>query len=119
MQRRHRLRRAVDFELLRREGRRWRHPLVLMVVRANDQHVSRFGYSTSRHLGKATSRNRVKRLFREIVRRHMREIKTGWDCLFIARSGATEASFYELEMAVTELLRRAGLFDSANSRNKG
>ena len=112
MQRRHRLRRAADFELLRREGRRWRHPLILMVVRANDQQVSRFGYSTSRRLGKATTRNRVKRLFREIVRQQVREIKSGWDCLFIARRGAAEASFFELEMAVTELLRRAGLLES-------
>ncbi len=62
MERRHRLRRAVDFELLRNEGRRWHHPLILMVVRVNDQHISRFGYSTSRRVGKATSRNRIKRL---------------------------------------------------------
>jgi ribonuclease P protein component len=112
MQRRHRLRRAVDFDLLRREGRRWHHPLFLMVVRANDQHISRFGYITSRRVGKATSRNRVKRLFREIVRKRLREIDSGWDCLFIARSSAVEASFIELETAVIELLQRAGLLNS-------
>ena len=112
MQRRHRLRRAADFDLLRREGRRWHHPLFLMVVRANDQHISRFGISTSRRVGKATSRNRVKRRFREIVRQRLQEIEGGWDCLFIARSGAAETSLPELETAVIELLQRASLLKS-------
>ena len=112
MERRHRLRRAVEFELLRNEGRRWHHPLILMVVRVNDQHISRFGYSTSRRVGKATSRNRIKRLLREVVRGQVREIENGWDCLFIARQGAAEASFVELETAVIELLQRAGLLNS-------
>ncbi|HUS94790.1 MAG TPA: ribonuclease P protein component [Patescibacteria group bacterium] len=112
MQRRHRLRRAVDFDLLRREGRRWHHPLVLMVVRANGQQISRFGYSTGKRLGKATSRNRVKRLFREIVRRKLRELDSGWDCLFVVRNGAAEVSYVELEIAVNELLQRAGILNS-------
>jgi len=112
MQRRHRLRRTVDFDLLRREGKRWHHPLFLLVVRANNQQISRFGYSTSRRVGKATSRNRVKRLLREVVRRRLQEIESGWDCLFIARNGAVEASFIELETAVIELLQRAGLLNS-------
>ena len=112
MQRRHRLRRAADFDLLRRKGKRWYHPLVVMVVRANNQQISKIGFSASRRIGKAVSRNRVKRLFREVIRRQVQDIEVGWDCLFIARSGAAEASYLELETAMTELLQRACMLDT-------
>jgi len=45
MQRRQRLRHASDFALLRREGRRYHHPLLVLVVRANGGAESRFGFS--------------------------------------------------------------------------
>lgn len=109
MHRRHRLKRSADFQLLRLEGRRWHHPLVMMVARANDREISRFGISTGKRLGKATVRNRVKRLLREAVRRNIQNIDAGWDCLFIARSNATEASYSDLEAAILDLLQRSSL----------
>lgn len=116
MHRRHRLRRAADFELLRQEGKRWHHPLLLMVTRANNQKFSRFGFSAGKRLGKATIRNRVKRLLREIVRRNMSAIDAGWDCLFIALDGAAGVTCSELEAAVVELLQRSNLLKPSSSK---
>lgn len=118
MHRRHRLRRAADFELLRREGRRWHHPYVVLVAGANRGQISRFGFAAGKRLGQATKRNRVKRIFREVIRNRLGEIEDGWDCLFIARIGAAEASTSELQMAVNELLQRSGLFNEIQSRKQ-
>ena len=113
MQRRFRLRHSADFDLLRRHGRRQYHVLVVLIVRANGQQMSRFGISASRRVGKATSRNRAKRLLREVLRRRLEAIPGGWDCLFVARKGAAEATFAELDAAVLQLLRRADVLEHA------
>ena len=111
MQRRHRLRHASDFELLRQHGRRFHHPLFVLVVRANDAPISRFGFSASRRVGKATDRNRAKRLMRESVRRYLGRIAVGWDCLFIARQAAAEASLTQMNDAVDQAIDRAHLLE--------
>ena len=109
MQQRYRLRHASDFELLRRHGRRFHHPLLVLVVRANDTPISRFGFSASRQVGNATDRNRAKRLMRESTRRYLDRISGGWDCFFIARKTAAEASLAQMNDAVGQILDRAQL----------
>ena len=105
----HRLKRASDVFLVRRQGRSWRHPLAVLLVRANEQEVSRFGFVASRAVGKAVERNRAKRLLREVVHSHLPQIAVGWDCLLIARNQLPEASFMEVDTAVSQLLARANL----------
>jgi ribonuclease P protein component len=112
MLRRFRLRRSSDFESLRRNGRRWYHPLAILVVNPNGQPGSRFGFSASRHIGKATVRNRVKRLLREAVRKQIETIQPGYDCLFIARRPAVDADYHEIESAVTQLLCQANVLNN-------
>lgn len=107
MQRRHRLRNASDFALLRKHGRRYHHPLLMLIIRANDSSVSRFGFSASRQVGKAAARNRAKRLMRESVRSYLDRMPGGWDCLFIARNGAEAATLDQIKEAVGQVLARA------------
>ena len=109
MQRRFRLRRSADFELLHRQGKRWQHPLLVLIVRANGEQNSRFGFSAGRRMGNAVQRNRAKRRLREAVRTRVSDIESGWDCLLIARKVLLQASFAEVESAVTDLLICAGL----------
>jgi ribonuclease P protein component len=116
MQRRFRLRRSADFELLYRHGQRWQHPLLLLIVRANGRQVSRFGFSAGRRVGKAAQRNRAKRRLRESVRARMEEIRPGWDCLLIARRPLIDAPFEEVATAVAGLFQRAGLLLVENEK---
>lgn len=109
MQRRFRLRRSADFELLHQHGKRWRHPLLVLIVRANGRQDSRFGFSAGRRVGKAAQRNRAKRRLRESVRVRMDEIRPGWDCLLIARRPLIDAPFAEVAAAAAGLFQRAGL----------
>lgn len=105
----HRLKRTSEVALVRQQGRSWRHPLLILLVRANGQEISRFAFVASRFVGKAVVRNRVKRLLREVVRHHLPHIGTGWDCLLIARAGLSQASLEEVNAAVVQLLTRAHL----------
>lgn len=109
MQRRFRLRRSADFTLLHRQGQRWQHPLLVLIIRANGQQDSRFGFSAGRQVGNAVKRNRAKRLLREAVRERMAEVQSGWDCLLIARRAVVEAPFMDVDTAVAELFQRAGV----------
>lgn len=111
MQRRYRLRHASDFELLRRYGRRYHHSLVILAVRENDLPISRFGFSASKQVGKATDRNRAKRLMRESTRCYLDRIIAGWDCFFIARKSAAEASMAQMHDAVGQVLDRAQVLE--------
>ena len=109
MQRRFRLRRSAEFELLHRQGRRWRHSLLVLIVRANGQQDSRFGFSAGRRVGNAARRNRAKRRLREAVRRRIDEVGPGWDCLLIARRALIDAPFVDVDAAVARLFHKAGL----------
>jgi ribonuclease P protein component len=109
MQRRFRLRKSRDFERLRCYGQRYHHPLLVLVVVANEEQVSRFGFTASRRVGNAVKRNRAKRLLREVVRLHIDYALSGYDCLFIAKQATWLASFLDLEVAVLKLLETAGV----------
>jgi ribonuclease P protein component len=46
---------------------------------------------------------------RESVRRQLAHIPPGWDCVFVARAPVVDATFAQVEAAVTQLLQRAQL----------
>jgi len=107
MERQYRLTRSVDFARVRKQGRTWSHPLVILSVDRGEGNRKRFGFIVGRRIGRAVVRNRVKRQLREAVRRHLDEAPAGWDMVLIARAPIAEAAFAEIEDAVAQLLRRA------------
>ncbi len=109
MERRYRLRENEEFKKVRREGRSWTQPSMVLCVLPNGLSHSRFGFSVSRRVGKATVRNRAKRMMREVVRRRVSEIAPGHDLVFIARAPIARAPFREVEAALERLLSQAGL----------
>lgn len=110
----YRLRSDKQFQRVRREGRSWTHPLLVLCALPNDLGHSRFGFSVSHWVGKAVARNRAKRLMREATRLHQGDIKVGWDLVFIARHPIREANLKQVEQAVGQLMRRAGLLKMAS-----
>jgi len=51
---------------------------------------------------------------REATRLRQGDIEEGWDLVFIARNPIREANFKQVDQAVRQLLRRAGLLKTAN-----
>ena len=113
MKKRFRLGKNSDFQRVRREGRSWAHPLLVLYALRNDLCYSRFGFSVSKRVGGAVVRNRAKRLMREATRLRQAMITDGWDVVIIARQPMREANFHQVDRAIGQLLRRARLLKAA------
>lgn len=115
MQRKFRLTRSDDFKRVRRNGKSYAHPLVVLVAQASEHPRIHIGVTAGRPVGNAIYRNRAKRLLREAMRPMLPDLASGWDLILIARPGMVSASLEDTRLALATLLRRAGLTPSNES----
>ena len=107
MQRKFRLTRSEDFKRVRRSGKSYAHPLVVLIVQKSDQPRLKIGIAAGRTVGTAVYRNRAKRLLREAMRTLIPNIASNLDLILIARPGLASASLEETHQALRNLLQRA------------
>ena len=107
MQRKFRLTRSTDFKRVRRTGKSYAHPFVVLVVKANEVSRVRVGVTAGRSVGGAVQRNKAKRLLREAVRPLLQDLSPGWDLILIARSALLTTSLENARQVLTGLIRRA------------
>lgn len=110
MKRHYRLRRNSDFLQVRRFGKTYASPLMVLAFVRNELEHSRFGFVVSKRLGKAVQRNKIKRRMREAARLLIPNVKSGFDLVFIARRPIAQAAYGEIEQTIEHLLRKADLF---------
>lgn len=103
----YRLTRAIDFKRVRRSGRSYAHPLVVILVTPGETENSRIGIITGRSVGKAVKRNRIKRQVKEILRNLLPGFTKNVDIVVICREAVQGASFDEIKNALMQLLERA------------
>jgi ribonuclease P protein component len=111
-----RLKKAREFQHVRRQGRSAGTSLLTLGWAANDLACCRVGYAIGKRVGGAVVRNRVKRRLREIIRLHIKagHVAPGYDLVFIARPGAAQATYQQLATDVLHLLHRAHLWRAAS-----
>jgi ribonuclease P protein component len=117
VQRRFRLTRSEDFKRVRRSGKSYAHPLVVLIAlksEKSDQPRVRVGVAAGRTVGTAVTRNRAKRLLREAMRTMIPKIASGLDLVLIARPGLASASLQDTRQAVQNLLQRAQIMTPIN-----
>lgn len=114
MQHKFRLTRSTDFKRVRRTGKSYAHPFVVLVVQASEAPRVRVGVTAGRSVGGAVQRNRAKRLLREAMRPLLPQINPGWDLILIARPALSTSSLQEIRQALTSLLRRAQIIPLSN-----
>lgn len=107
MQRKFRLTRSEDFKRVRRSGKSYAHPLVVLIVQNNNQPRVKIGVAAGRTVGTAVYRNRAKRLLREAMRTLIPNITSGLDLILIARPGLVSATLEDTHRALLNLLQRA------------
>jgi ribonuclease P protein component len=109
VERQFRLTRTTDFMRVRRSGKSYAHPLVVLVAAHQDGPAIRIGISASHAVGNAVQRNRAKRRIRACITGLIAVIKPGHDLIFLARRPIVQADYPELCRAIENLLNRAGL----------
>jgi len=118
VQRNFRLTRSEDFKRVRRDGKSYAHPLVVLIAlnsENNDQPRVRVGVAAGKTVGTAVYRNRAKRLLREVMRglipnialRHAQDQASGLDLILIARPALVSATLEDTQRALLNLLQRA------------
>jgi ribonuclease P protein component len=128
VQRKFRLTRSEDFKRVRRSGKSYAHPLVVLIVQAYDKRSNsldqrsnpgdqprvKVGVAAGRTVGTAVHRNRAKRLLREAMRSLLPGISSDLDLILIARPGLVTATLEETRRALLTLLERAKLLTPTN-----
>ncbi len=108
MQSKFRLTRSEDFKRVRRTGKSYAHPLVVLVIQASETSATvRVGVVAGKTTGNAVHRNRAKRILREALRPYLTSFTSGWDMMLIARPPLVTATLKDTRAALDNLFRRA------------
>jgi ribonuclease P protein component len=108
-----RLTRSTDIKRVRRFGKSYAHPLVVLYVLKSDLPETHVGVSAGVAVGNAVKRNRAKRLLRAAMSDLIPVIVPGSDLLLISRSPLAAANVFQAREALSVLLKRAGLLTQA------
>lgn len=107
MHRQLRLRKRKDFDAVFQKGKVLSNRFLVLRSLPNQLQHNRYGFTTSKRLGKAVVRNRVRRRLREGIR--SLPTRPGWDVVISVRNPATQADFHQLKTAAASLFTRAGI----------
>ncbi len=107
------LKKNADFQKVYQKGKSAANRHLVLYVCHREDNVNRIGISVSKKVGNSVVRHRLKRLIKESYRLNETEFAGGLDMIFIARPGAREASFPEIERAVLHLMRKMNLKNPA------
>ena len=114
MKRRFRLTRSNDIQRVRRAGKSYAHPLLVLLVApalgtSAQPTPAQVAIITSRRIGFAVQRNHVKRQIRACWDKLLPNLPGGWQLVVLARQPIVRAEFAEIEQALRSVIRRAGL----------
>ena len=99
------LKKNEDFAVVYRKGRSRANKYFIMYAKKNGSDINRIGVSVSKKVGNSVVRHRIKRLIKESYRLHEKMFNSGLDIVVIARSGAADLGFHDVESALLHLLK--------------
>ena len=99
---------------VRRRGKSYAHPLVVLIAAPNDLDQVRIGISASHAVGNAVQRNRAKRRIRACVETLLPDLNSGWDIVILARVMSREAPYEDLLNSLRLLMQKANILGIAN-----
>jgi len=114
VKRRFRLTRSNDIKRVRRFGKSYAHPLVVLVVSRTEDDTRRIALITGKSVGGAVERNLIRRRLRSICDNLLPDLVEGFEVVLIARGKSLPADFLDLTGGVQSVFQRAGLIRKSN-----
>ena len=105
------LRKNTDFKNVYSKGRSKANRYLIVYAVRNGCDYNRVGISVSKKVGNSVVRHRIKRLIKESYRLHEEMFNSGLDIVVIARSGAADLGFHDVESALLHLLKLHKVFN--------
>lgn len=109
MKRSFRLKSTKDFQRVRRFGKSYAHPLLVLVALPNPGEQVKFGIAASRAVGNAVERNRAKRLVREATRSIIPLMQPGWQVIIYCRRPLHSSTLPAIIHTLRKLGDQAGM----------
>ncbi len=99
------LKKNEDFREIYRTAKSYANKYLIMYVKKNNNNYNRLGISVSKKVGNSVVRHRLTRLIRESYRLSEDSILSGLDIIIVARVGAREKNYSEIESALLHLIK--------------
>ena len=106
----HSLKKNSQFRQVYRKGKSAASSVLVLYTFRNGGAGNQLGVSVSKKVGNSVVRSRVTRLIKESYRLHESFFAAGYNLVFVARAGAKEARFQEMEQALLHLMKKQGLY---------
>ena len=118
------LRKNIEFRTVYRRGKSFSNNLLVLYVYKNSRNrlqegdiYNKVGISVSKKVGKSVVRSRVKRLIKESYRLNSDSLKSGYDFVFVARTALKDKKYRDVESAMINLFKKAGLYNNEENIN--
>lgn len=97
------LKKNNDFQKVYKEGKSKANKYLVMYVLKNELNMNRLGIQVSKKVGNSVVRHRLTRLIRESYRLNKEMFNSGLDIVVIARNGAKDKNYKDIESALLHL----------------
>lgn len=115
----YRIRKNMEFKTVYRRGKSIANETLVMYIFKNNRNkdkektlYNKVGISVSKKVGNSVIRSRVKRLIYESYRLNSKGLRSGFDYVFIARTSIKDKTYKDVESAMINLFKKAGLYNN-------
>ena len=105
------LKKYGDFQRVYKKGKSYANKYLIMYVLKQDTQENRIGISDRKKEGNSVERHRLTRQIRESYRLNETRFVRGLDIVVIARPGAKERNFFDIESALLHLGKLQGILE--------
>lgn len=102
-----------DFQIIYKKGKSYANKYLVMYVLINNKEENRLGISVSKKVGNSVVRHRITRLIRESYRLQEDIFQKGYDIVIVARAGAKDKTYSEIESALLHLGKLHNIIDES------
>ena len=121
----YRLKKNNEFRTIYRRGKSLANDLLVLYIFKNRKNkdsesspYNKVGISVSKKVGNSVVRSRTKRLITENYRVKSDNLIKGYDFVFVARTRIKDKSYQNVEKAMDNIFKKAGLYNDKESDDK-